>query len=494
MNQAEVLDFLADPATHGGAPVHRIETHISVLFLAGEKAWKLKKAVTLPFLDFASLEQRHAACLTEIEVNRVAAGELYLGVVPVTRDDAGSLHLGGDGAVVEWLVEMRRFQQENLLSALLDAGKVDRRLIQDVAEAAWKQHRQAPIRSDKGGAAGLRHVIRTNAATMAGLGAVIPPQRAEHVTQASLAMLERLAPLMDRRRAEGRVRRCHGDLHCGNICLYQGRALPFDAIEFSEDFACVDTFYDLCFLLMDLDHRGHRALASHAMNHYLDLSGDYEAVAMTPLMLSTRAIIRAHVLATMGQGKAANSYMDAAEAYLRPSAPRLVAVGGLSGSGKSHMGRELAPFMAAPGAAVVRTDALRKQIMGTPLLEKLPPQAYDGETGRRTYDRLYDTCLNLLRAGHAVVADAVFAKPEQRAAIEAVARQAGVPFDGLWLWTEPELAARRIEGRQGNVSDATVEVLRQQLQIDLGPMTWTKINTGGSKDAALASGRAALCL
>lgn len=494
MSQAEILAFLADPATHGGQQPLRIETHISVLFLAGDRAWKLKKAVTLPFLDFSRLEQRHAACLNEIEVNRIAAGELYLGVVPVTRAPQGGLRWGGDGTVVEWLVEMRRFEQENLLSALLDAGNVDRRLIQGVAEAAWNLHRQAPIRPDKGGAGGLRRVIETNAATMAGLTAILAPARAEQATQAALDRLERLTPLLEERRQQGKVRRCHGDLHCGNICLYQGRPLPFDAIEFSDDFACVDTFYDLAFLLMDLDHRGHRALASHAMNHYLDLSGEYEAVTLLPLLLSTRAVIRAHVAATMGQADSANAYLDAALSYLRPPAPRLLAVGGLSGSGKSRMGRELAPLLAVPGAAVVRTDALRKQIMGTPLLEKLPPQAYDRETGRQTYAKLYQTCLDLLKAGHSVVADAVFAKPEQRAAIADVARQAGVPFDGLWLWTEPELAAQRIEGRQGNVSDATVEILRQQLQIDLGPMDWTKIHTGGSKDAALASGRTALCL
>lgn len=494
MSQSEILSFLADPATHGGETPLRIETHISVVFLAGDRAWKLKKAVTLPFLDFSTLDQRHAACVTEIEVNRIAAGELYLGVVPVTRAADGGLQLGGDGDAVEWLVAMRRFDQDQLLSSLLDSGKVDRRLIQEVAEAAWNLHRQAPVRADKGGFAGLRQVIETNAVTMDGLAAILPPARTRVLTQNAMARLEQLAPLMEERRRDGRVRRCHGDLHCGNICLYQGRPLPFDAIEFSDDFACVDTFYDLTFLLMDLDHRGHRALASHALNHYLDLSGDYQAVAMTPLLLSTRATIRAHVLATMGQTEAALSYLAAAEDYLRPPAPRLLAVGGLSGSGKSRMGRELAPFMAVPGAAVVRTDALRKQIMGTPLLEKLPPQAYDGEMGRKTYALLYDTCLKLLQAGHAVVADAVFAKPEQRAAIEDVARQAGVPFDGLWLWTEPELAAQRIEGRRGNVSDATVEVLRQQLRIDLGPMSWTKINTGGSKDAALASGRAALCL
>lgn len=494
MSQAAVLDFLADPATHGGVPPERLETHISVVFLAGERAWKLKKAVTLPFLDFATLDQRHAACLAELEANRLAAPQLYLGVVPVTRTPQGGLRLGGDGPVVDWLVEMRRFAQSDLLSALLAAGTVDRRLIQQVAQAAWDLHRQAPVRADRGGAAGLATVIDTNAATLAGLGAIIAPERAAAVTAGGRAALARLAPLLEQRRADGHVRRCHGDLHCGNICLFQGRPTLFDAIEFSDDFACVDTFYDLAFLLMDLDHRGQRALASHAMNHYLDLSGDYQGVALLPLLLSTRATIRAHVAATMNQTAEANTYMDEALAYLSPPPPRLLAVGGLSGSGKSRMGRELAPLLAVPGAAVVRSDALRKQILGVGLLERLPPQAYDGETGRRTYERLYQTCAQLLAAGHSVVADAVFAKPEQRQAIARVARDAGVRFDGLWLWSEPDVAAERVAGRRDNVSDATVEVLRRQLSIDLGPMDWTRVDTSGAKDAALVAGRAALCL
>lgn len=494
MTQDHVIRFLSDPATHGGQTPEIISTHISVVFLAGDRAWKLKKAVRLSFLDFSTLHARHTACLSELEVNRTAAPELYLGLVPVTTDDTGGLHLGGAGNVVDWLVEMRRFAQDDLLSELLRRDRVDRRMIQQVAEAAFAAHRAAPLRPDKGGAAGLDWTIATNATAMAAQAAILPPTKAAHLAETSRSWLHKLAPLLEQRRAQGKVRRCHGDLHCGNICLYQGKTVPFDAIEFSEDIACIDVFYDLAFLLMDLDQRGARPLASHAMNHYLDLSGDYQGVVLLPLLLSLRAAIRAHVAAAMGRGDEANRYLDAALAYLAPPPPRLLAVGGLSGSGKSRMGRELAPLLAVPGAAVLRSDALRKQIMGAGLLERLPPRAYDSETGQRTYAALLDTCETLLRAGHAVVADAVFAKPEQRADIEAVARRVGVPFDGLWLWTEPDLAARRIESRQANVSDATTAVLQAQLSIDLGPMTWTRIHTGGSKRDALDAGRAALCL
>lgn len=501
-SQAEVLRLLGRAATHGGHRPRRIDTHISTVFLAGDQAWKLKKAVTLPFLDFSTLAARRAACEAELEINRRAAPDLYLGVVAVTRGPDGKLRLGGDGAAVEWLVHMRRFDQRTLFSRLVAAGRVDRHRIQALTEAVWRFHRDAPRHPDSGGVAGLTWVVDTNAASMAARADILPPEQCARLTEASRHWLARLAPRLEERRAAGLVRQCHGDLHCGNICLVDGQPTLFDAIEFSDVIARIDVFYDFAFLLMDMDRRGARPLAGYALNHYLDLTGDYAAAGLLPLFLSLRAAVRAHVTATMAGAAggterqtlvdAARGYLAAALDYLNPPAPTLLAVGGLSGSGKSRMARELAPFLAVPAAAVVRTDALRKQIMGVGLLDKLGPDGYTPEMTERTYQTLYDTCLGLLRDGHTAVADAVFARPDQREAIERVARAAGVPFRGLWLYTPPELAARRITGRKANVSDATVDVLHQQMAYDLGDIAWTRVATGGSKVKALADGRAAL--
>lgn len=503
-DQTEVLTFLGAAKTHGGSRPKRIDTHISSVFLSGDEAWKLKRAVRLPFLDFSAPEARRHACEAEVEINRRAAPGLYLGVVPVTREADGTLALNGAGPPVDWLVHMRRFDQRTLFSRLLANGRVDRHRVHALTKAVWDFHGKAPVRAGHGGSAGLAWVIDTNAATMAQQPDILPPAQAAEVTRRSHQWLTRLGPQLEERRARGMVRQCHGDLHCGNICEVDGRPTLFDAIEFSDDIACIDVFYDFAFLLMDLDHRGARPLAGYALNHYLDLSGDYGAVGLLPLFLSLRAAVRAHVAATTAaatQGSKrgeltaeAACYLDAALTYLSPPAPRLLAVGGLSGSGKSRMGRELAPLLAVPAAAVVRTDALRKQLMGVGLLDTLGPEGYTPETTERTYQALYDTCLAVLKAGHSVVADAVFAKPEQREAIERVAREAGVPFDGLWLHTPPAVAARRIEGRRTNVSDATVAVLRQQLTYDLGPLSWRRINTGGAKAKALKDGRAAIRL
>ena len=194
------------------------------------------------------------------------------------------------------------------------------------------------------------------------------------------------------------------------------------------------------------------------------------------------------------QATEAASYLDSALAYLSPPAPRLLAVGGLSGSGKSRMGRELAPFLGVPAAAVVRSDSLRKHLMGVSIHDRLGPEGYTPEMSRRTYQALYETCAALVAAGHSAVADAVFAKPGERAAIEAVAAQARVRFDGLWLEAPPDLAAARIRERKANVSDATPEVLTHQLTYDLGHISWPRIDSSPPKDVSLAAGKAALGL
>ncbi|MBF0324615.1 MAG: AAA family ATPase [Alphaproteobacteria bacterium] len=497
-NQAEIEAFLADPATHGGVKPRRFDTHISTIFLAGTLAWKMKKAVTLPFLDFSTLEVRQAACEAEQAVNHRAAPALYQGVVAVTRDSGGNLRLGGDGQPLEWLVKMRRFDQKSLFSRQAATGRLDRAAIHGLTEAVWAFHREAPKRPDRGGAKGLAWTIDTNDTCFAGLMAELKRERTIALTQASRDWLARLTPRLEQRRAAGLVRACHGDLHLGNICVFEGRPTLFDAIEFSDDIASIDVFYDLAFLLMDLERRTDRTLASYALNHYLDLSGDYGGVGMLPLLLSLRAAIRAHVSATIARGHRnpkrralvaeANAYLDQALAYMSPMPPRLLAVGGLSGSGKSRMGRELAPSLAVPGAAVVRSDSLRKQIMGVGLLDRLGPEGYGPEMTERTYQALYDTCAAILKDGHAVVADAVFAKPEQRERIEAVARAAGVRFDGLWLQADPAVTVERIATRKANVSDATPEVFQRQRDYDLGDIRWKVIDTSGSKEAALGAG------
>lgn len=490
-DQDEVLSFLGGAALWGAHSPQRIDTHISAVFVGADLVLKLKKAVRLPFVDFSQADARRIACEAEIEVNRRAAPDLYLGVSAITREADGHLALDGTGEAVDWVVRMRRFESETLFTRLAEAGRLDRKLIQDLVEAVARFHEVAPVRRDRGGRAGLAWTIDTNRTSMEA-SACLPPDEVTRLDRSSRQWLDRLSPLLEERRERGMVRQCHGDLHLGNLCLFRDRPTLFDAIEFSEDIACIDVGYDLAFLLMDLVCRGHGGLASVAMNHALDVTGDYESQAALPLFLSLRAGIRAHVSATMGLKADALRYLKAARDFLEPPPPRLLAVGGLSGSGKSRMGRELAPFLGVPGAAIVRTDALRKQIMGVSIHDRLGPEGYTSEMTERTYRAMLDTVAALLRAGRSVVADAVFAREDERNSIEHVAAQCGVPFNGLWLEADPEIARQRVRTRKGNVSDATVEVLERQFAYDLGLMRWSRIDTSGSKDEALAAGRRTL--
>jgi predicted kinase len=284
----------------------------------------------------------------------------------------------------------------------------------------------------------------------------------------------------------------------GNIVVHGGQPLLFDAIEFNDVLAHVDVLYDLAFLVMDLESRGLPMLASILLNRYLDNTGDDGGLAAMGLFLSLRAQIRSHVdaaragVAPAGPdaerwAEAARHYLCLAARCLEPAVPRLIALGGLSGSGKSRLARALAPAMGAPpGARIVRTDVLRKRLSGVPLGTRLPAVQYGPEMTRRTYDALFREAARALRAGSVVIADAVFAQPDERQAIARVAEAAGVPFHGLWLEAPARLLEERVSRRRHNVSDATPAVVRMQLGYDLGAIDWVKMDTSGSAEETLA--------
>jgi len=259
--------------------------------------------------------------------------------------------------------------------------------------------------------------------------------------------------------------------------------------------------YDLAFLLMDLDHRGLRDLANVVLNRILRDGAELEALAALPLFFSVRAAIRAKVAAAAEasqkdvaashvQRDEAKSYFAAARAYLAPPPARLLAVGGLSGSGKSTLARDLAPLVGpAPGALHLRSDVLRKRIMGAEELTRLPAEAYRPEVSRRVYDEILDRARRALGAGHAVVLDAVYNRPEDRDAVAALARDLEVEFDGLWLEAPPETLRARTAARRGDASDATPAVVDLQLAEDTGVIDWLRIETGdsGAAPAAVAA-------
>ncbi len=514
--QDEVIDFLSDPATFGPGsedgpggepgPVDRVETHVSLVFLGAERVLKLKRAVVFPYLDFSTKDRRRLAWEAEGRINRRTAPSIYKGVVAVTREKGGGLALGGEGEPVDWLVDMARFDEDTLFDRLAQKGGLKRALMEDLADSIAGFHEYAEVSKDEGvgGRAGIGMILKSNDECFEGARNVLDRAETETLTRLSLKVLDDIGPLLDRRRDAGRVRHCHGDLHLRNICMVDGRPTLFDAIEFNPAFSTIDVLYDLAFLLMDLVHRGLPRLANIVFNRYLDITGDGAEGAgglrVMALFLSMRAAIRCHVDAAQVEALTdpkqaerrageAGEYLKMALDALQPGTPRLIGVGGLSGSGKSRMARELAPHLGGmPGARVVRSDSIRKRLAGARLQDRLGSDGYTPEMTDRTFEALFDEAAEGLRAGHVVIADAVFANPRYRRTLSDIAGREGVEFIGLWLEAPPEVMAERVTKRKRNISDADAAVLEVQLGYDLGEMTWRRVDSSGRREETLKTG------
>jgi aminoglycoside phosphotransferase family enzyme/predicted kinase len=520
--QHDVIAFLRDPSSHppGAGPVETIETHASIVFLAGNRAYKLKRAVRYPYLDFSTAALRQAACTAELKLNRRTAPQIYLEVRAISRLTDGRLvwgRPGGDrhsdlraapGGPLDFVVVMQRFGQPDLLENVAKAGRLSAPLMYALAAHIAGFHDKAERRLDRGGAAAIADLVETNIGCLrdsrsAGFAAT----QIERIEEGMRGELARVGTLLDERREAGKVRRCHGDLHLRNICLVDGRPVLFDCVEFSEELASIDVLYDLAFLLMDLDHRLHRDVANLVFNRYLDLTAEDEGISAMPLFLALRAVIRAHVTATMaahgwGLGEPgdaapaiadARRYLDEAEAALIPIPSRLVAVGGLSGAGKSVLAAGIAAELGRrPGARVLRSDVLRKLRFGAEPETRLPPEAYTPEVNAQVYHDLCTRAATALRAGYSAVIDAVALGEAERHEFAAVAAAAGVAFTGLWLDAPAETMMARLHGRTGDASDASAAVLGHQLSLDRGAVEWIRINAAGDPDATLAAARRAM--
>ncbi|MDZ5649143.1 AAA family ATPase [Nitrospirillum sp. BR 11828] len=520
-DQTETLAFLTYPDSFGArGRVERIDTHISHVFLAGDRAYKLKRAVRYSYLDYSTVERRRHFCLAELAVNRRFAPNLYLGLRPVLRTPDG-LMLGPEwaagedepplpeGQVVDWLLVMRRFDQDALLDRMATQGRLTPQLMLDLADRLARLHRAQPARMDGGGAQGLGEAIAITRANLKPGDAFTASEIRAWNAKAQAALAAQ-GFLLDARRDAGRVRDCHGDLHLGNVCLVDGAPTPFDAIEFDPSLARTDVLYDLAFLLMDLCFRERTDLASLVLNRYLDLTGEdvpspegrpVGGLPTLPLFLSVRAAVRAQVTAAAARRQTtptqktagaveADRYLQLALEFLRRDRPRLVAVGGFSGTGKSTLARDLAPLLGvAPGARVLRTDVIRKQLFGVAPDQPLPDEAYTPAVGATVYDRLRTQAVACLAAGRSVILDAVFARAEERDLAAKVAAEARVRFTGLWLQAPQDVLAERLARREQapvrDASDADLPVLLSQMRQGAGDVRWAILDAGMPPAAVL---------
>jgi aminoglycoside phosphotransferase family enzyme/predicted kinase len=503
--QEDVVRLLADPATHDGAPVERIDTHASVVFLAGTRAFKLKRAVKYDYLDFSTIDRRKRFCEAEMRINSRMAPALYRRVIPVTQTPGGVLTLGGQGRPVDWVVEMTRFEQDALFDRMAAAGRLEPALMESLSEEVASFHASCAVREEFGGAPGITRVIDGNDSGLRQFGRdCLGAAACDAVTAASRTTLRRAAALLERRRRSGYVRECHGDLHLGNIVLWEGRPTLFDAIEFNDDIACIDVMYDVAFLWMDLWHRGLHGHANSVFNGYLGETRDFDGLAPLPLFLSCRAAVRAKTTITAAPLQAtadaqhrmrvrAMEYLDLAIRLLRPPRPVIVAIGGLSGSGKSTVARALAPSVGAvPGALVLRSDETRKRLWGASALTRLGRSAYTPEMSARVYEALVSDATAAAAGGQSAIVDAVFARTEDRVALERAARIAGVPFAALWLEAPEPVLIERVTNRGADASDADADVVRMQYARSAGEVRWPHVDAAARRDVVIACAHASL--
>jgi uncharacterized protein len=467
---------------HPAGRVVRIETHISVVYLAGRYAYKIMKPVNFGFVDFTSLDARRRCCEAEIHLNRPFAGPVYLDVKALSLDAAGRCRLRGknDGArVFDYAVRMRRFDQRQLFSNLVAQGELEDADIDAAAQKLAASHLHAQRLAGAGKRLGTAALLRDQV-----LAALAPlehdPRTAAAVQAAGLrpyceSELERLATHLAARRAQGFVRACHGDLHLANILRHANTALMFDCIEFSDELRWIDVAADLAFLLMDLRAHGHARHANRLLAHYLEATGDFGGLAALPLYVAYRALVRAMVaLLKAGPPRSGAStphdapwtpYLELAANTARGGAPLLLLCHGLSGSGKSAASRALAE---QTGAIRISSDIERKRArpFAPPDLATLPASAYTPASIAAHYDRLAGLAADVLGAGYTALVDATFLKAAHRARFVALARRLGVPVLILHFHADPAQLIERVNARARgprDASDAGEAVLAAQL-------------------------------
>lgn len=472
----------ADFPSAGGAGPRRIQTHISSVLLTGDFAYKLKKPVDLGFLDFRMLAQRRHFCEEELRLNRRLAPDIYLDVVPV-YGTAAAPRLGAGEPVIDYAVKMREFPQSALLDGMLARGEVSGAQLDALARMMAGFHAQAAVAGDDSPYGGLDAVAAAVLHNFTQLRARLE-REAEQALLAPLeawsqAELRRLAPRIAARKRGGFVRECHGDLHLGNIAWFEGAPQVFDCIEFNPGLRWIDVMSEVAFLAMDLSAHGRPDLAWRFIDVWLSRSGDYAGVALLNFYRVYRALVRAKVALLRAvqagiaaedgalAGRACRGYVELAARCAEPARGALLITHGLSGSGKSSVSQALLEQL---GCVRLRSDVERKRLAGLAAEASsrgLGADFYGVEMTRRTYGELERLAGNLLESGQRVIVDAAFLRRDERDAMAALARRAGVAFVILHCHAPPELLRQRVArraARGGDASEATVEVLERQME------------------------------
>eukprot|EP00055_Hartaetosiga_balthica_P011363 m.51362 g.51362 ORF g.51362 m.51362 type:complete len:535 (+) comp7560_c1_seq2:283-1887(+) len=515
--QEDVVKFLCQRGTYElNKDVKLMETHCCFIFLVGdEEAYKLEREVKFPFMDLSTLALRKVATFKEFELNGATSTAIYRGVSVVVRKEEGLklVHLEGPeyvckeegGEVVEYLVRMQQFRQEDILINVALRGEITMDMMKRVVSSTLEFHEKAQVYEEaKYGSPSMKWICADNMKEMVEFGERNPPfldvNFAKEVGQGCVDLCEKHSELLDKRLKEGKVRFCHGDLHLRNIVLINGEPQLFDCIEFNDTLAITDVMYDFSFLLMDLLHRDMKEIANLVLNSYIEQTNDIEGLLLVPLFIATRAMIRAKVTcATMlcvtdevefaHERQRAEMYLRLARSFIHSfgTLEKIIAIGGFSGSGKTCIARKLASCFPGPiGAICLRADVLRKHSAHVALTSTLPPSEYTVEKRTECYLQLISAAMLVLKEKFDVVLDATFSSKELRDLLcQNNIRQA------FWMSASFEVRLERISARDehgDDASDMTAQLLKrikvQGTEPSDDETSWVYVaNEGSCKDA-----------
>ena len=493
MTHPKLVAAMKDPGFYPGRPetVELIQTHISFVFIAGDKVYKIKKAVDFGFLDFTTLDKRHHYCLEELRLNRRLAPRTYLDVVAISEDAEGAVVLGPGTRIIEYAVRMKKLPLERMLKKMVAAPDFDPAIMDAIAVKLADFHGQAATGGEIDALGGLETIRRNHeenfSQTEKYIGKTIPEYQYRFIRQYASRFLEKKGRFLEQRVADHRIRDGHGDLHLEHIVVTEDDIVIFDCIEFNERFRCGDVAAEVAFLAMDLDFNGYPLLAERFVGAYATCTGDKGIPILLNFYRCYYAYVRGKVVSFRlddpaispeereAAGRTAGRYFDLAYTYAaRLERPTLILMTGLTGTGKSVIAREIAPRL---GAAITRTDVVRKELLGI-----VPSQhhyegfgegIYSKEMSRRTYEEALKRALSHLGAGRSVIIDAAYMKKEEREKAVGAAQKIGADYFVVECICPDEIAKKRLLSRMsepGEPSDGRWEIYLAQ-KGDFDPIT-----------------------
>ena len=476
-------------------PIRLVQTHISWVLLTGSFAYKVKKPMNFGFLDFTTPQKRAHFCREELRLNRRFAPELYLAVLPLGRDAGQSWRFCDEARAEDYTLKMREFPQDALWRQCFEAGTLTTQMMARLGRLLAGIHKDAPAGPEIahfGDIEEVRQVISDNyGASRSFLDNLQTRDQLDQTSAFTRSFLATHKDLLCHRRDNGFIKECHGDLHLNNICNYNNDIHIFDCIEFNREFRCIDPIYDVAFLMVDLLVRDRRDFAYAFFNAWLEWSGDYDGACLLPLYCSMRAYVRAKIYSfqtvdeqiadqerSLAAEKAKHFYRQAWQCTQAEN-QNIWVVCGLSGSGKSTVATYLAQMM---GAVHIKSDALRKHMVGIAPDRAAPAAAYETSMSRRVYEKMTELAVRLAREGVSVVLDAKYDRKSLRRSLTKAANKWDIQASFIWCCASKDVLEQRLRERTGDVSDATPALIPQQLRhqqpIEASEnLTWLELNT-----------------